>query len=48
MTETKNVKITLTVPEELWKKLSILAIEKKTSKNKLIIEMIQKQLGEGK
>jgi predicted HicB family RNase H-like nuclease len=34
----------LTVPEELWKKLSILAIEKKTSKNKLIIDLIQKQL----
>jgi predicted HicB family RNase H-like nuclease len=44
MSKSKTVKITLTVPEELWKKLSILAIEKKTSKNKLIIDLIQKQL----
>jgi len=44
MSKSKTVKITLTVPEELWKKLSILAIEKKTSKNKLIIDLIQKHL----
>jgi len=44
MSKSKTVKITLTVTEELWKKLSILAIEKKTSKNELIIDLIQKQL----
>lgn len=41
---TKKVKITLTVSEELWKKLSILAIEKRMSKNELIINMIEKVL----
>lgn len=40
----KKVKITLTVPEELWKKLSIMAIEQKTSKNQLIIDMIKRAL----
>jgi len=38
--------MTLTVPESLWKKLSMMAIERKTSKNQLILEMILKQIGE--
>ncbi|MEM3617879.1 MAG: hypothetical protein QXK47_02260 [Candidatus Bathyarchaeia archaeon] len=41
---TKKVKITLTVSEELWKKLSFLAIEKRVKKNQLIISLIEKAL----
>jgi predicted HicB family RNase H-like nuclease len=44
MNEKKTVKITLTVPEDLWRKLSIMAIEQKTSKNQLIMDMIKNQL----
>ena len=40
-------RISLIVAEELWEKLSILAIKKKTSKNQLIIEMIEQALKKG-
>jgi len=40
------MRVSLIISEDLWHKLSILAIDKKTSKNKLITELIQKGLKE--
>jgi predicted DNA-binding protein len=40
----KTVRMTLVVSEELWKRLSHLAVEKGQSKNDVILSLIEKGL----
>ena len=42
----RKVKTTIFLPEDLWEKISIMAIKKRTSKNNIIINLLENSLRE--
>lgn len=46
MNKEKTVKLSLILPEDLWRKISILALDKRISKNQLIIQILEEKLKE--
>ena len=40
----KKVKMTVFLPEDLWEKVSIMAIKKRMSKNRVIVEILRNAL----